>query len=450
MYFLFTMRCYHDILKIGDNMLKRKIENELLNWKNAENDKILFLKGPRFVGKSFSVKEFVKANYDYVMYIDFEESPLLKSIFMGSLTISNLLKQMNLKLPPHKLLEGKTVLVLDEVHLCPNARKAAHILKEEKNIDVILISSFAEANYEKFDPTLSNLEIELYMHSLDLEEFLWANGISEERISLVKDHFNKKLEIPNAIHEQLIESFKEYMIVGGMPEVVSEFVNKHDYRRVGRLQLHRLNQIKKDAKKFLSKPMYNKVILSYESLYEQLIKEYKKFQYGVVEDKGNARKFESSVLWLYDTNYINISFEINSLSYPFSNIARYDIFKVYYRDVGFLSSQMSIEDKQNLLDGDFNILNDAILEQTMADLLAKRGYRLYYYMRGTSLAMEFMIHYDNEITALSVNNADNTKSKAMESLMDNHNLKSGIALSKNNIQVTDKLITYPLYCVMFL
>lgn len=431
-------------------MLKRKIENDLLNWKSNENSKILFVKGPRFVGKSTSVKQFAKENYDYVLMIDFEENPLLKSIFMGSLDISNLIKQLNLKLPPHKLIEGKTILILDEVHLCPNSRKAAHILKEEKNIDIILISSFAEANPDKFDPALTELEVELYMHSLDLEEFLWANGISEERISLVKDHFGAKTEIPSAIHDELIDIFKEYMIVGGMPEIVDEFVNKHDYRKVGRLQLHRLHQIKKDAMQFLSKPMYSKVIMSYDSLYNQLIKDYKKFQYGVVEDKGNARKFESSVLWLYDTNYINISFEINSLVYPFSNVARFDIFKVYYKDVGFLSSQMSIQDKQNLLDGDFNVLNDAILEQTIADLLTKRGYRLYYYMRGTSLTMEFMIHYDNKITALSVNNADNTKSKAMESLIFNHNLKAGIALSKNNILVEDKLITYPLYCVMFL
>src|SRR5690554_4449915 len=122
-------------------MLKRKIETNLLNWKEKESNKILFLKGPRFVGKSTTVKEFAKANYDYVLYLDFVERPLLKSIFMGSLNISNLLKQMNLKLPPHKLIEGKTVLILDEVHLCPNSRKAAHILKEEKHIDVIMISS---------------------------------------------------------------------------------------------------------------------------------------------------------------------------------------------------------------------------------------------------------------------------------------------------------------------
>ncbi len=431
-------------------MLKRKIENNLNNWKNKENDKILFLKGPKFVGKTTSVKEFAKANYDYIIYINFEESPLLKSIFMGSLDIGNLLKQMNLKLSPHKLIEGKTILVLDEVHLCPNARKAAYILKEEKNIDVIIISSFSEASHVKFDPTLSELETELTMSSLDLEEFLWANGISDERIELVKSHFDNKTEVPVAIHDEFIALFKEYMLVGGLPEIVEEFVNKHDYRRIGRLQQQRLIQIKKDAKQFLSKPMYTKVIMSFDSLYEQLTKEYKKFQYGVVEDKGNARKFESSVLWLYDTDLINISFEINGLSHPFSNIARYDLFKAYYKDVGLLSCQMSISDKQLLLDGDFNVLNDAILEQTLADLLTKRGYRLYYFMKGTSLSMEFMIHYNNKVTALSVNNADNTKSKAMESLIYNHNLKAGIELSKNNIKVEDKLITYPLYCVMFL
>jgi hypothetical protein len=190
--------------------------------------------------------------------------------------------------------------------------------------------------------------------------------------------------------------------------------------------------------------------MSYDSIYQQLIKEYKKFQYGVVENKGNARKFESSVLWLYDADLINISFEIDKLSYPFRDYARYDIFKVYYRDVGFLAAQTSIEDKKALLDGNFNILNDALLEQTIADLLTKLGYRLYYFMKGTTLAMEFIILYQDQVTALSVNNADNTKSKALESMFSNYHLKKAIKLSKNNISVVENELQVPLYCIMFL
>lgn len=432
------------------NMLKRKIEIDLLNWKNDLNKKVLFLTGPRFIGKTTTVKEFAYSNYEHVINIDFEEKPLLKSIFMGSLDISNILKQMNIKLPPHKLLPGRSILILDEVHLCPKAREAAFILKEEKNIDIILISSYFRADFENFNPNLLIHEEELQMTSLDLEEFFWANGISKETINDVKNHFQNKTLIPLAIHEELMELFKEYMIIGGLPEIVFDFINKHDFRRAARLQLLRLNQFKNDAKRFLTKPLYNKVLLSYDSMFSQLIKPYKKFQYGVVEDKGNARKFESSVLWLYDIDLINISFEINELSYPFSDVARYDIFKVYYKDVGYLTAQASITDRQNLIDGNLNILNDAILEQTIAELLIKKGYRLYYFMKGTTLSMEFMLYYNDEITALSVNNADNTKAKALDSLFNNYHLKQGIELSKNNIEVKDDITSYPLYCVMFL
>ncbi|MCK9165897.1 MAG: AAA family ATPase [Acholeplasmataceae bacterium] len=431
-------------------MLKRKITENLNSWREDLNKKILFLKGPKFVGKTTSVKLFAESNYEYVVYLNFEESPLLKSIFTSSLAISNLLKQMSLKLPPHKLIPGKTILILDEIHLCPQARKGAYVLSEEKNIDIILISSYHQANRDKFDSTITEFEEELLMSSLDLEEFFWAHGIHEETIKLVKEHFLNKTVIPSTIHEQLIQFFKEYMIVGGLPEIVYEFINNHNYRKVARLQQERLLQIKKDASSFLDKPLFRKVVMSYDSIYQQLIKEYKKFQYGVVENKGNARKFESSVLWLYDADLINISFEIDKLSYPFRDYARYDIFKVYYRDVGFLAAQTSIEDKKALLDGNFNILNDALLEQTIADLLTKLGYRLYYFMKGTTLAMEFIILYQEQVTALSVNNADNTKSKALESMFSNYHLKKAIKLSKNNISVVENELQVPLYCIMFL
>lgn len=431
-------------------MLKRKMTNTLNKWYETPDKGVLFIKGSRGVGKSFIIEQFAKAHYDNVITINFEDNPLYKSIFSGSLDMGNLTKQITLKLQTNKLVPKKTLIFLDEVHLCERARDAAPVFMEEGRFDVIMASSLYGGNQLKFNTDIREDEHLVEMHSLDFEEFLWANGVSEQTISEVEAHFHNQSAIPIALHEEFLNLFKEYMVVGGMPEVVYNFIHKHNFKTVIKLQRAILRQYEKDIDKFLKKTDRRKVRQCLNSLPAQLVKEYKKFQYGVVEDKGNARKFESSILWLHDADMIHISFQLEDFKLPLANNARYDIFKVYYKDVGLLTGQLGAIAQQEIIDSNLNVFNSAILESAIADLLIKQGHRLYYVQKTTNLSMEFMIRYENALTAVSVNDADNTKAKAMDSLFENHDITKGIELTVNNLEVRGNLLRYPLYLIMFL
>lgn len=431
-------------------MLRRKMTDVLEQWFLNENKQALFIKGPRGVGKSFLVEQFAKEHYDNLITINFEANPLYKSIFAGSLDMGSLTKQITLKLQTSKLVPNKTLIFLDEVHLCERARDAAPIFMEDGRFDVVMASSVYGGNQNKFDTDIRENEHLVTMHSLDFEEFLWANGVSEKTISEVEAHFNEKTPIPVALHEEFISLFKEYMVVGGLPEVVYGFIHKHNFKTVIRQQKAVLREYEKDIDKYLKKTDRRKVKQCLNSLPAQLVKEYKKFQYGVVEDKGNARKFESSILWLHDADMIHISFQLEDYKLPLANHARYDIFKVYYKDVGLLTGQLGYVAQQEIIDGNLNVFNSAVLENAVADLLVKQGHRLYYVQKPTNLSMEFMIRYDNVLTAVSCNDADNTKAKAMDSLFENHEIEKGIELTVDNLEVRGNLLRYPLYTIMFL
>ncbi len=431
-------------------MLKRKIMTVLDNWKHSDNKDVLFIKGPKGIGKTTLIENFAKENYEHFIHLDFERSPIQRSIFFSGTDLKTLTKQMSLKLRSVKMVPHKTLIFFDEVHLCPKAREAAKNFIAENKYDCIMSSSFAGADIDKFDPTPLEHETVVEMHSLDFEEFLWANNVSEAAINDVKERFNDKRAIPTALHEQFLELFKEYMVVGGFPEVVTAFINNHNFKEVTRIQNKILRTYYLSVESHLKKPDRKKVRQSLESIPDQLSKENKKFQYGVVEDKGNARKFESSILWLHDADMINISFHLEALAMPFAANARYDIFKVYFKDVGLLSSQLGYEAQQDIIDGKFENNHYAILESTIADLLVKRGHRLFYFTKGTTLSMEFMLTIENTVVALSVNHADNTKAKALDSLFNNYRLPFGIELTVDNLTTTKKLHRYPLYCVMFL
>lgn len=430
-------------------MLKRKAEASLKAWKEKENKSVLFIQGPKGSGKTTLVAKFAKENYNHFIHLDFENNPFHKAIFFSSLDLTSIIKQITLRLRTGKLIPHETLIFLDEVHLSPKAREAAKTLIEGNRFSVIMASSFSGSNIDKFDPSILEHEELLKMNSLDLEEFMWANNVSSQAINDVYRHFMDQRPIPHVLHEQFMELFKEYMVVGGMPEVVSSFVNNHDFREVLKIQRKIFSSYVSAIEMHLMGPNKRKVKQCFSSIEEQLTKENKKFQYGVVENKGNARKFESSILWLYDADMIKISFQLNELKLPFSENARYDIFKVYFQDSGLLMSKLGFNAQQAIIDGDFTYENSSVLEAVVADLLSKNDIRLFYYSKSTTLNMEFIIEIDGVVTALSVIDADNTKAKALLSLYENYNLEFGIELTKENLSVEENLHRYPLYCLMF-
>ena len=231
-------------------MLKRKIEQQLLDWKNTQEHKPVIVKGCRQCGKTFSVLDFAKKNYKHVVYLNFFENPDYASVFSGSLEIDNIVMMLSALLGKEAVFEaGKTALILDEIQECPQARTALKFFKIDGRFDVIASGSMLGIHYKEVPSYPVGYVDYLDMYSMDFEEFLWANGISEKSVADLKEYFSERKEVPEAMHQKMMELFKEYIVVGGMPRVVQEFVDTHNFKKVFRIQNDILNDYKDDIAK---------------------------------------------------------------------------------------------------------------------------------------------------------------------------------------------------------
>ena len=431
-------------------MLERKIMEDLKKWKKNKNKMCLLVKGARQVGKTFIIDKFAKENYKNYIYINFDENPAYKAIFDGDLDINNLIKQISLRIPNAKLVPNETLIFLDEIQNCPNARTALKFLAIDKRFDVIASGSLLGINYKDVTSYPVGYVEHLEMYSLDFEEFLWANGITRQNISDIREYFDKKETVPTAIHERMMELFKEYIVVGGMPRAVDEFVTNHNFANVIKIQKGIIEDYKDDIAKYAKDSEKAKARACFLSIPKHLSKDYKKFRYGYVEPRATAKKFQGSLMWLYDAGIINFCYNLTIPELPLEGNANSNIFKVYMRDTGLLMAMLEDGSQEDIIDGNLGIYKGAIYENIIADIFAKSGKKLYYFEHNSKIEIDFVIRYQKQATAIEVKSADNTKSKSMLSAIENWNVKHGIKLSTKNIGETNMVDSIPLYMAMFL
>ena len=231
-------------------MLRRKIEAELMAWKSRQDKMCLVVKGARQVGKTYIIDKFARENYKHYTYINFIENPGYAAIFDGDLNVDSLIKQISIRVADAELEPYETIIFLDEIQHCPNARTALKFLAQDGRFDVIASGSLLGINYKEVPSFPVGYVEHLEMYSLDFEEFLWANGLNETSIADLKDYFDQKKKVPTAIHEKMMELFKEYIIVSGMPKVVQEFVTSHNFAKVLRLQRGIISDYEDDIAKY--------------------------------------------------------------------------------------------------------------------------------------------------------------------------------------------------------
>ncbi len=432
-------------------MLKRKIINNLIEWKNKKNKMCLLLKGARQVGKTYIIDIFCRENYSNYIYINFFEKPSYKDIFEGNLDIETICKQLNLLFPNTNLESPDTVLVLDEIQECPKAITALKFLSIAKKFDVIATGSLLGINYKEVASYPVGYIDHLEMHSLDFEEFCWANGINEESFKDLKTHLDTLKPIPEAIHNKMLELFKEYIVIGGMPNVVQEYVNTHNFQNVINMQKGILNDYENDIIKYAEGNEKIKIKNCFLSIPKQLSKDYKKFRYNLVEANGNSRKYANSLLWLNDANITSFCHNLGNLELPLEGNSKEDIFKVYMRDTGLLMAMLEDGYQQEIMNGNLGIYKGAIYENIVADIFTKNNKKLYYFEHNSTIEIDFIIKYQNILTAIEVKSSENTKSKSLKSLIINWNVQKGIKLSTKNISViSDKIINLPIYMAVFL
>lgn len=431
-------------------MLKRKIYQSLIEWKKQTEKMCLVVKGARQVGKTFIIDKFARENYENYVYINFDENPGYKVIFDGDLDVNNLIKQISLRVPNVSLVPHKTIIFLDEIQNCPNARTALKFLALDKRFDVIASGSLLGINYKEVESLPVGYTEQLEMYSLDFEEFLWANGIEEQSILDVKEFFDKKEVVPQAMHERMMELFKEYIVVGGMPRVVNDFVKNHNFANVLKIQKAIISDYEDDIAKYADGSEKAKARACFLSIPKHLSKDYKKFRYSLVMPSGSSRKYAGSLMWLYDAGIINFCHNLEIPQLPLEGNSKSDTFKVYMRDTGLLVAMLDEGTQEDIIDGNLGIYKGAIYENIIGDVLAKKGKKLYYFEYNSTLEVDFFIRYERVITAIEVKSSGNSKSKSLETLMEKYGVKKGIKLAPSNYGKKGEIDIFPIYMAMFL
>ena len=431
-------------------MLKRKIYQSLIEWKKQTEKMCLVVKGARQVGKTFIIDKFARENYENYVYINFDENPGYKVIFDGDLDVNNLIKQISLRVPNVSLVPHKTIIFLDEIQNCPNARTALKFLALDKRFDVIASGSLLGINYKEVESFPVGYTEQLEMYSLDFEEFLWANGIEEQSILDVKEFFDKKEVVPQAMHERMMDLFKEYIVVGGMPRVVNDFVKNHNFANVLKIQKAIISDYEDDIAKYADGSEKAKARACFLSIPKHLSKDYKKFRYSLVMPSGSSRKYAGSLMWLYDAGIINFCHNLEIPQLPLEGNSKSDTFKVYMRDTGLLVAMLDEGTQEDIIDGNLGIYKGAIYENIIGDVLAKKGKKLYYFEYNSTLEVDFFIRYERVITAIEVKSSGNSKSKSLETLMEKYGVKKGIKLAPSNYGKKGEIDIFPIYMAMFL
>ena len=432
-------------------MLKRKIYQTLLDWKNTKHNECLLIKGARQVGKSFIIREFGRENYKSFIELNFYQHPEYISIFDGDLTPDEIYKRISLQLLGVNFIEGKTLIFLDEIQHCPNARTAIKFLAQDNRYDVISSGSLLGLHYKEIVSIPVGYEKQIDMYALDFEEFLWAYGYDDIAIKNLKEYFLSKEKIPHAIHDKFQQIVREYLVVGGMPDVVNVFFETQNFQAVHQKQIDILREYEEDIKKYAKTTDRQKIKDCYYSIPRQLAKEYTKFQYSTVSPRSTAKKYENALEWLDDAGMIRCVYNVSTPQLPLRAYEKQNEFKVYATDIGLTTALFGFETQaalvQDILKGP---AKGGIYENLIFDMLIKRGVNLHYIKKENSTQeIEFLMEQNCSIIPIEV------KSKKGETHSLNEFLKEwnppySYKLTSTNIGEVENKITLPHYMAMFI
>lgn len=431
-------------------MLKRKIEQELINWKENPNRKPLIIKGCRQCGKTFSVLDFAKKNYKNVVYLNFFENPDYAAVFSGSLEVDHIVMMLSALLGRAAVFEpGETVMILDEIQDCPEARTALKFFRTDGRFDVIgtgsLLGVKGYGKEPRSIPVGSETVIDMY--PLDFEEFLWANGIDEAVINILKKNLEEEMPIPEALHNRMRQLLLQYTVVGGMPDAVQTFVDTKRMDEVLRIQRDIVRSYEDDMVKYAERKDKSHIRECFQSIPKQLSKENKKFQYAVVKKGSTAAKYMGSLQWIEDAGIIARCYNLSITELPLDGNAEEDVFKVYMRDCGLFVSMLEDGTQYDILQGNLFGYKGAIFENLIADIFTKMGRKIYYFHKDSGLEVDFVIRYKGECTLVEVKaTTGNVKStKTILRHPEKYHVKSAIKLGDYNIGRMDQILTLPLY-----
>ncbi len=434
--------------------LKRKIDIYLENWFHDADKKPLIIKGARQIGKSESIRHFAKAYYDNVVEINFVESPFFKTILSDGYNPNDIVKNITRINPDIEFIDSKTLIFFDEIQSFPDIVTSLKFFSIDGRYDVICSGSLLGINYKQIESISVGYKSDYEMYSLDFEEFLWANGYDD---SLKKELLNNMIEqspISVVTFEKLNKLFIDYVILGGMPEVVSKYIDSSSFSKTRELQKQILSAYREDIRKYADGVDQTRIARVFDAISVQLPKENKKFQITKIGHGARFHDYAGCIDWLQDAGIIKKCYCLNFPELPLKGNYDDTKFKLYMADTGLLVTMLDDETQMDLrVNKNLGVYKGAIYESIVGEALYKSGYSLYYYKReDSSLEEDFFIRDINNLIPVEVK-ANGGKSQSMKTLIESEkygDIKWGIKLSMNNIGFENNVYTFPYFCTFLL
>ena len=435
-------------------LLKRKIDKFLVEWKNSADKKPLIVKGARQIGKTESIRNFAKNNYKSVIEINFVLQKQYKDIFDDGFEVDTIIKNISLRNPNLEFIPGNTLIFFDELQDCINCATSLKSFNQDGRYDVICSGSLMGINYNEIESNSVGNKEDYEMYSMDFEEFLWAKGYKEEQIENLYEHMKNLIPFSNTELSVMFENFKEYMIIGGMPAIVNSFVKNNNYSGTLKMQKQILLDYEEDITKYAGGLDHGKILNAYLKIPVFLGNENKKFQISKVESGARSRQYVGIIDWLNNAGIINVCYCLEQPELPLGGNFNPDNYRVYFRDTGLLIGSLDDEAQEDLRDNkNFNTYKGAIYENIVADMLAKQGYKLYFYKneKGT-IEMDFFVRDKNSLIPVEVK-ANDGATVSLNNLIDSEkykDIKYGIKLGYKNIGFNGKFYTFPYFLTFLL
>lgn len=434
-------------------MLRRRFLENLVKWKKKMNKRPLLVKGARQVGKTFIIRKFGHDQYENFIELNFLKNEEHKRIFDGPLDADSIFSRLSLIVRGIKVVPGKTLLFLDEIQECGNARTALKFLSEDGRIDVVSSGSLLGIQYKDDVRSVPvGYEEPVVMHSLDFEEFLWAKGYSDDQISNLRNSFERREKVDDFVNETFLSEIRDYIAVGGMPEVLDAYVRNRDYGEVDEIQRRIVSDYLDDILHYAALAEKPKVKNCFLSIPRQLARETenRKFKFAEVEKGVGARKYGNSVEWLRDASMADMAKNVTAPLLPISAYAEEDVFKLYLSDVGLLAAMYGFETKAAIIGNRISgTVKGALYENLIAAMLVRRGYPLHYIRdRHQPLEVEFLIEHQGAVVPIEVK-ASNNSTASLNRILERPDIPFGYKFIAGNVGVNGKKITLPHYMAMF-
>lgn len=424
----------------------RKITHFLENWKNNPRRKPLVLQGARQVGKTYSILEFGRKHYENVAYFNFERNEKLKETFIENISPAYLIPLLS-HISGQTIVREKTLIVFDEVQACERALTSLKYFYEEApEYHIIVAGSLlgVAVNREAFSFPVGKVDIKT-MYPMDMEEFLIAMG-QEDIAEKIIECFASDTPMPSALHDSAMKYYRQYLVVGGMPECVLQFSETGDYILVRNIQTTILANYLDDMSKYNRENEIKKTRLAYNTITVQLSKKNTRFQYKLIKKGGRAAEFENAIEWLNLSGIVTQVYRVEHPRKPLDDNKDIDAFKIYVSDLGLLCAKKELVAQDVLyMSDELEYFKGGMAENYVNVHLTINGYTSYYWESERGAEVDFIIQRNGAIIPIEVKSADNTQAKSLKVYIENYKPLYAIKLSAKNFGFKDGKKTVPLY-----